>query len=81
MENYFLTNCPKENVPLMLEIAVKLGIKMHSGPAFDIDENPLKEYLAIYLDDGPRNLTEYWDNLAQARQMPRVSVLQGINKY
>jgi hypothetical protein len=49
----------------MLEVAAELGIKMHTEPAYDIDDNLLREHLAIHLDEGLGDMTEFWAKVAE----------------
>jgi plasmid maintenance system antidote protein VapI len=68
MDDYFLTNCTKDRALFMLKVAAELGIKMHTEPAYDIDDNLLTEHIAIHLDEGLGNMTEFWAKVAERRQ-------------
>jgi hypothetical protein len=71
MENYFLTNCIEDRIPLMLEIAAELGIKMHTELAYDIDHNLIEGYLAIHLDEGYTDMTEFWVQVTLRNGLPK----------
>jgi hypothetical protein len=73
-ENYFLTNCTKDRAPLILEVAAELGIKMHTEPAYDIDDNLLSEHIAIHLDEGLGNMTEFWAKVAKRQRQFKEQV-------
>ncbi len=64
LDDYWITNCAEDRAHLMLKVAAGLGIKMHTEPAYDVDGNLLKGLLAVHLDEGLCDLSDFWIRLA-----------------